>query len=103
MFRKLSFQPRLSVQGIKLDDTTVSASASDDGAVLEDADGEDGAVVDFPDDLGDGVVAPAPDEDVAIAVTSDDVPVTGIGQTCHVLGFISLIKDYILFTISQSR
>ena len=102
MFRKLSFQPRLSVQCIKLDDPTVSSSASDHGAVLEDADGEDGTVVDLPDDLRDGVVASAPDEDVAIAVTSDDVPVTSIGQTCHVLGLISLIKDSSFSTQAQT-
>ena len=102
MFRKLSFQPRLSVQGIKLDDPTVSSSASDHGAVLEDADGEDGTVVDLPDDLRDGVVASAPDEDVAIAVTSDDVSVTSIGQTCHVLGLISLIKDSSFSTQAQT-
>ena len=102
MFWKLSFQPRLSVQGIKLDDPTVSSSASDDGAVLEDADGEDGTVVDLPDDLRDGVVASAPDEDVAIAVTSDDVSVTSIGQTCHVLGLISLIKDSSFSTQAQT-
>ena len=102
MLRQLRLQTHLAVQSVKLDDPGVPAAARDDGAVLEDADGEDGAVVDLPDDLRDGVVASAPDEDVAIAVTSDDVSVTSIGQTCHVLGLISLIKDSSFSTQAQT-
>ena len=102
MFRKLSLQSRLPVQRVKLDNPAIPASAGDDGTILEDADGEDGAVMDLPDDLGDSVVPPAPDEDIAVAVAGDDVSITGIGQTCHVLGFISLIKDSCFSTQAQT-
>ena len=85
MIRQLRLQPHLAVQSVKLDNPRVPAAARDDGAVLEDADGEDRAVVDLPDDLGHGVVAPAPDEHVAVTVARDDVTVTGVGKTGHIL------------------
>ena len=77
VFRQLSFHPCLTVQCVKLHNPTVLSPASDDAAVLEDTDGEDRAVVHLPHHLGDSVVAPAPDEDVAVRVARDNVPSGG--------------------------
>ena len=60
---------------------------------LEDADGEDGPVVHLPDDLGDCVVAAAPDEHRAVAVAGDHVAVAGEGEAGHVLGLVALVED----------
>ena len=60
---------------------------------LEDADGEDGPVVHLPDDLGDGIVSPAPDEHRAVAVAGDHVAVAGEGEAGHVLGLVALVED----------
>ena len=82
---QLRLQPHLAVQSVKLDNPRVPASARDDRAVLEDADGEDRAVVDLPDDLGHSIVASAPDEHIAVAVSCDDVTVAGVGKAGHIL------------------
>ena len=68
----LSLKAGLSVRGVELDDPAVLAAPRDDGAVLQDADGEDGAVVDLPQGLGHRVVAPAPHEHVAVRVACID-------------------------------
>ena len=41
--------------------------------------------MDLPDDLGHGVIASAPDEHIAIAVSCDDVPIAGVGKAGHIL------------------
>ena len=50
-------------------------------------------VVHLPHHFGDSVVAPAPDEDVAVGVPGDDVAIGGESQTGDVLGFVPLVKD----------
>ena len=84
VFRQLGFHPRLAVQRVKLHNPTVLSPAGDDAAVLEHADGEDGAVVHLPHHLGDGVVAPAPDEHVAVGVARDHVTSGGEGKASDV-------------------
>ena len=69
---------------------------------LEDADGEDGPVVHLPDDLGDRVVAAAPDEHRAVAVAGDHVAVAGEGEAGHVLGLVALVEDPRLAGQSQA-
>ena len=86
VFRQLGFHPCLAVQRVKLHNPAVFSPASDDAPVLEHADGEDGAVVHLPHHLGDGVVAPAPDEDVAVGVARDHVPGGGEGKAGDVPG-----------------
>ena len=73
VFGQLSLHPCLAVERVKLHNPTVLSTASDDATVLEDTDGEDGAVVHLPHHLGDGVVAPSPDEHVAVGVAGDHV------------------------------
>ena len=90
---QLGLQSGLPVQSVELDDSAVLSSSGDDGAVLQHTDGEDRTVVNLPDHFGHGVVAAAPDEDVAVGVPSDDVAIGGESQTSDVLGFVSLVKD----------
>ena len=68
MFWQLSLKSCFPVQCIKLDQAAVSAATSDDGAILENTDGEDGAIMDLPDHFGHCIVASAPDKDIAIGV-----------------------------------
>ena len=89
----LSFKPGLSVGRVKLDQPSIFSTSSNDGTILENADGEDGAVVDLAQGLRDGIVAAAPDEDVPVGVAGDDVTGETKGQAGHVLGLVALIEQ----------
>ena len=93
VFGQLGLHSCLAVQCVKLHNSTVLSPAGDDAAVLEDTDGEDRAVVHLPHHFGDSVVAPAPDEDVAVGVACDHIPSGGerkagdVPESCSILGF----------------
>ena len=93
MLGQLGLRPHFPVGCVKEDEPSVLASPGDDGAVLEDADGEDGSVVHLPQGLGHSVEAPSPDEDVAVGVPSQNVAGETEGQARHVLRLITLIEQ----------
>ncbi len=49
--------------------------------------------MDLPQGLRHGVVAAAPDEDVAVGVAGDDVAGEAEGQAGHVFRFVALIEQ----------
>ena len=93
VFGQLGLHSCLAVQCVKLHNSTVLSPAGDDAAVLEDTDGEDRAVVHLPHHFGDSVVAPAPDEDVAVGVACDHIPSGGERKAGDVPENISFASD----------
>ena len=77
---KLRLHPSLAVECVELHNPAVFAAAGDDAAVLEDTDGEDGAVVHLPHHLSHCVVAASPDKHVAVGVAGDHVPCRREGE-----------------------
>ena len=58
------------------------------GAVTQHADAEDGALVHPPHGLGDAVVPPGPQQEVAVGVPGEGVPRGGEGEAGEVLGLV---------------
>ncbi len=78
---------------VKLDESAVFASASDDGTILENANAEDGTIVDLAEGLCHSIVATAPDKHVTIRVSGQDITRVREGQAGHVLGLVPLMKE----------
>ena len=93
MLGQLRLRPHFPVGCVEQDKPAVLASPGDDGAVLEDADGEDGSVVHLPQGLGHSVEAPSPDEDVPVGVARQNVAGETEGQARHVLRLVTLIEQ----------